>query len=114
MAICGAGFANGVQKVSDQIPTTGQRDGLGYLRWTPTACRRCGYEQVDCTCIGGFVAPQTTDLLTIKLDWTTARLVSGACIVAAELDDTDPNDARVLQGASAVIMRAVTEAESNA
>ena len=54
-----------------------------------------------------------TDLLTIKLDWKTARLVSGACIVAAELDDTDPNDGQALMLASAVIMRIVTEAESN-
>lgn len=35
----------------------GIRDRHGYLRWTPTSCRRCGYEKADCTCLGGFAAP---------------------------------------------------------
>jgi hypothetical protein len=50
---------------------------------------------------------QTTDLLTITLDWKSARMVAGACVIAAELEDTDPNDARVLHDAWAIIMRAV-------
>lgn len=54
-----------------------------------------------------------TDLLTFRLDWKTARLVSGACVVVAELEDTDPNDGQVLMLASAVIMRVVAESESN-
>jgi len=36
----------------------GTRDAFGYLRWTSTSCRRCGYEKADCTCIGGFCEPQ--------------------------------------------------------
>lgn len=48
------------------------------------------------------------DLVTIQLDWKTAQLVAGACIVVAELEDTDGNDARVLQLASATIVRSIT------
>lgn len=33
------------------------RDCFGGLRWTATACRRCGYEIADCTCLGGFAEP---------------------------------------------------------
>lgn len=52
---------------------------------------------------------EVTELVTIQLDWKTARMVAGACIVAAELEDTDGNDANVLQLASAIIMRSVNE-----
>lgn len=51
-ALRGAGFA--------VVPLGGEKDALGYLRWTVTACRRCGYEQPDCHCITGFAAPQVT------------------------------------------------------
>jgi hypothetical protein len=33
-------------------------DYFGYLRWTPTSCRRCGYEEVDCACPVGFARPE--------------------------------------------------------
>ncbi len=48
-ALAGAGFA--------VVPLGGGLDALGYLRWTVTACRRCGYEQQDCHCTTGFAAP---------------------------------------------------------
>lgn len=49
-ALRGAGFA--------VVPLGGETDALGYLRWTVTACRRCGYERPDCHCTTGFAAPQ--------------------------------------------------------
>lgn len=39
------------------------RDCFGYLRWTATSCARCGYEQKDCTCIGGFADPKDPELV---------------------------------------------------
>lgn len=35
----------------------GMLDYFGYLRWTKTSCRRCGYEKKDCSCPTGFVSP---------------------------------------------------------
>lgn len=36
-------------------------DAFGYLRWSPTACMRCGYERNDCNCPVGFAAaPEPT------------------------------------------------------
>jgi hypothetical protein len=49
-----------------------------------------------------------SDLVTIYLDWKTARMVAWACIVLSELEDTDGNDRGVLQLASAAIMRSIT------
>lgn len=51
-----------------------------------------------------------TDLVTIQLDWKTARMVARACIVVAELEDTDGNDARVLELAAATILRSIPTA----
>ena len=45
----------------------GMRDRHGYLRWTPTSCRRCGYERADCTCLGGFAAPASEPTLAALL-----------------------------------------------
>ncbi len=50
--------------------------------------------------------------VTIVLDFITARLVAGACAAVAELDDTDYNDSRALERASAVIRSAAMEAEN--
>lgn len=41
--------------------TDGMLDYFGYLRWTKTSCRRCGYEKKDCSCPGGFSAPAPKD-----------------------------------------------------
>jgi len=30
-------------------------DAFGYMRWTATSCRSCGYEPKDCTCPGGAI-----------------------------------------------------------
>lgn len=49
------GAANFMHQRAEEISNS--RDVFGYLRWTPTSCRRCGYEEADCTCIGGFVKP---------------------------------------------------------
>lgn len=57
----------GSTMVSDRLTIErarpGMRDRHGYLRWTPTSCRRCGYEEADCTCLGGFAAPASEPAL---------------------------------------------------
>ena len=99
--------------------TTG-RDALGYLRWTPTSCGRCGYERADCTCPGGFVDQPKRDQSTVgsyaewergyqqgyddavnhavntieriprERGWTGARLVSAIGTLAATVRSLSP------------------------
>lgn len=75
----------------------GMRDRHGYLRWTPTSCRRCGYEKADCTCLGGFAAPASEPTLAALLserDAATARaaaaeLRAAECVVATNKRDRE-------------------------
>ena len=62
--------------MADETRTTGTRDRLGYLRWTETSCRRCGYERADCTCIGGFAEPMNENQTTPKLGEIADRIAA--------------------------------------
>jgi hypothetical protein len=59
--------------MADQIPTTGSLDCFGYLRWTQTSCRSCGYERADCTCPAGFIAPVKNTQIKDAMIQTTVR-----------------------------------------
>lgn len=50
--------------------------------------------------------------VTIQLDWKTAQLVAGACVVVAEMDDTDGNDAAALHLAWHEILKVIDEERS--